>query len=110
MNVRFAAIMAILLGGSLAWAGPVEDPPAKKVIRGEEYRLEIQSVPAAEQKKWDKIYQIDEGGQIFLPFVGKVRVAGKTPRQAEKAIEKSLRSHEIYTSPRIQLSLVIPKG
>ena len=75
---------------------------------GEVYVLSLKGVPIEESQAWDKNYKVDKEGNIKLPLGGKVKIAGKSIKEAEKAIEEHLIDEEIYTVPKIKLKKVRP--
>lgn len=49
--------------------------------------------------------RVDDEGNVFVPLVGKIHVAGDTLRQAEKAIADELLAKQMINSPNVRLRI-----
>lgn len=49
--------------------------------------------------------RIDGDGRIRVPYLGSVRIAGYTVRQAERGIERAYRDNEIYIDPQVTIRI-----
>jgi polysaccharide biosynthesis/export protein len=47
--------------------------------------------------------RVDSGGEVSLPMVGAVKVTGLSTRQAERAIENSLKERGFYNNPKVSV-------
>jgi protein involved in polysaccharide export with SLBB domain len=68
---------------------------------GDSIGIKIAGVPGNEAASVSGTYTIDQHGDINLPYIGKVRVAGMQYGEAQSAIENSYRSRDIFTNPTI---------
>lgn len=66
--------------------------------------IRLSGVPADFVSEVTSQYTVDDEGNLNLPYLNPVKVAGLTMSQAQAAIENQYRQAEIYTSPRILIS------
>ncbi len=73
---------------SLLWCGCVSNPrqtaTSARLVPGD-----CVVIDAAHRTGREKRYEIDSAGDISMPFLGKVRLAGLTLAQAEERLEKA---------------------
>ena len=81
----------------------------KKIIPGQSYSLTFLGIPKMKDIKMNKNYEVDAKGFMKLPIEGRVKVAGLTFRQAEKAIASDYVKRQVFTSPLIKLGLAEKK-
>ncbi len=58
---------------------------------GDPVELRIGGVPNEEQQQVNNVYTVDASGDINLPYINKVKAAGRTPAELARAIEESYR-------------------
>lgn len=68
---------------------------------GDQVEIRLGGVPAEFVNELTAQYQVDDQGNLNLPMISTVRVAGLTISGAQQAIEAKLRAEEIYTNPTI---------
>ena len=68
---------------------------------GDPVELRIGGVPNEEQQQVNNVYTVDTSGDINLPYINKVKAAGRTPAELARAIEESYRANKVYTNPNI---------
>lgn len=92
---RAALLLSILFcGASAAFA--------QATLRvGDPIELRIGGVPNEEQQQVNNTYSVDTNGDINLPYINKVKAAGRSPGELARAIEESYRANKIYTNPNI---------
>lgn len=49
--------------------------------------------------------RVDKDGNVSLPFIGSVHVAGKTVLEAEKTLQDKFRKDQILTNPQVSLNV-----
>jgi polysaccharide export outer membrane protein len=67
--------------------------------------MKLGGVPSTEISAVSGTYTIDGDGNVNLPHVGRVKIAGLTPGAAESTIEKVYKSQEIYTNPNVVITM-----
>ncbi len=70
---------------------------------GDPVDLKISGVPTEEQAQVNNIYSVDANGMVNMPYINKVRAAGRTPAQLASEIEGSYRAAKIFTNPTITI-------
>jgi protein involved in polysaccharide export with SLBB domain len=70
---------------------------------GDPIELKIGGVPNEEQQQVNNIYTVDTEGDISLPYINKVKAAGRTPTDLARAIEETYRAGKVYTNPNITI-------
>jgi polysaccharide biosynthesis/export protein len=84
-------------------SGPVALPNDFTKLRLDTgYSVELEVFGAPEM---NSSLRVDDEGNLFVPLVGKVHVAGDTLRQAEKAIADELVAKEMTNSPSVELRI-----
>jgi polysaccharide export outer membrane protein len=79
---------------------------AQAVLRpGEVIEIRLAGVPPEEIQGFSAQYTIDDQGNLNLPYINTVKVAGVAPSQAQTVIENKLKSEEIYTHPTITIGM-----
>ena len=72
---------------------------------GDVLEIRIANVPPDDQQQWDSLtYTVDESGNLNLPFIGLVKVAGMPASQVQIVIQNKLVADGIYTNPTIALN------
>lgn len=91
--ISLGMLLAVCLNGGPAWSqNGTEAVQAGELVRVDVYRRPELSTTA----------QVDADGNIELPYVGKVHVAGKPEREAAAVVSGALR--RILKNPRVTLS------
>jgi len=74
---------------------------------GDEIKLTLRGIGAAEQEKVNGIYKVGETGSVRLPLLdGMVPATGLTAEQFARAAEAAYKEAGIYTSPAIEVDAV----
>jgi polysaccharide export outer membrane protein len=77
---------------------------AQAVLRvGDPIELRVGGVPNEEQQQLNNIYTVDVSGDVNLPYINKLKAAGRTPAELSRAIEEAYRTNKIYTNPNITI-------
>ena len=97
--LRVAAPAALLLSLAATSAADV----AFRV--GDTMELRIGGVPSEETQLITGSYTVDGEGFINLPHIGKVRAAGLSQADLQRAVEAAYRGGEIYTNPTITITV-----
>ncbi len=88
-------------GGGAPSGTPMVNPSSYElsdVFRiGDFLSVKLRGVPAEDQQDFD--LRVDESGNISLPHIGSLRVAGLTTVQVKDKIEAMYRMGRIYSSP-----------
>ena len=101
--MRFAVPLFILLA-SIAPRLFAQAP----LRAGEIVEIRIAGVPLDEIQQFAGAYQIDDGGQLNVPYIGAVGALGLTASDLQEAIESKLKRDGIYTHPTI--TVLIPNN
>ncbi|MGA0093672.1 MAG: polysaccharide biosynthesis/export family protein [Chthoniobacterales bacterium] len=72
---------------------------------GDTMELRLGGVPSEETALITGSYTVDGEGCINLPHIGKVRAAGLSQSELQRAVEGSYRSGEIYTNPTVTITV-----
>lgn len=70
---------------------------------GDPIELKIGGVPNEEQQQVNNTYTVDASGDINLPYINKVKAAGRSPADLARSIEETYRANKIYTNPNITI-------
>ncbi len=96
--------MRILTATALLLFGLASAASAQALLRvGDPINVTISGVPANEQSQINNIYIVDASGSINLPYINKVKAAGRTPAQLSAEIQEAYRGNKIYTHPTITI-------
>jgi polysaccharide biosynthesis/export protein len=83
--------------------GPAALPDDFAKLRlGTGYQLEFEVFGASEM---NSLLTVDDDGNVIVPLIGAVHVAGDTLREAEKSIAHELVAKEIINSPTVHLKI-----
>lgn len=95
---RFLALFIVLCVSRAAFG--------QAVLRtGETVDLRLSGVPSDEIAQFSAQYPIDDSGNINLPYINLVKIAGLETSQAQTLIEDKLKADKIYTHPTITLAI-----
>lgn len=101
-------LLAALLRGTAALAAPAAAPGTPAALTDPAYRLnpgDHTSVSIFGESDLAAQQMIDHRGQVRLPLIGALPVAGLTVREAEELIEKTYREQEMLRQPQVTLSV-----
>lgn len=79
---------------------PVVTNPDYRLVPRDLIEFQIHSQPDTVTRQ-----RVTASGELQIPFVGTVKVAGQTVREAEKLIERALRDGGFFVSPQVILSV-----
>jgi len=72
---------------------------------GDTLELRIGGVPSEETQLVTGAYTVDGEGFINLPYIGKIKAAGLSQAQLQRAVESAYRGGDIYTNPSITITV-----
>ena len=72
---------------------------------GDQLTIRLAGVPSEEINQVSGVYTVDGGGNINLPYLGKIRAAGLKQAEVQNSIESSYRAKGIYTAPVVTVSV-----
>jgi len=72
---------------------------------GDTMDLKIGGVPSTESSSVSGQYTIDGEGNVNLPYIGRVKIAGLAPGAAQTEIESVYKTRKIYTNPNIVITM-----
>jgi len=72
---------------------------------GDPIEMKLGGVPQADISSVSGTYTIDGEGNVNLPHIGHVKIAGLTPGAAQSTIESVYRARGIYTNPNIVITM-----
>ena len=72
---------------------------------GDTIELKIGGVPATEISAVSGQYTIDGEGNVNLPYISRVKIAGLAPGAAQAVIEGVYKARRIYTNPNIVITM-----
>ena len=78
-------------------------PASAQIKAGKAIQITISGVPAEEKARFDVKYPVSSSGMINMPFIGKVRAAGRKAEDLAADLEKRYKEAEIYTDPVFQV-------
>lgn len=81
-------------------AGQVPSPAQLRIGGGDLLNISVYGVPELAQD-----VRVNNSGDVYLPLIGYVQLAGLTPDQAQTVIENRLREGEFVKSPHVTVFL-----
>jgi len=72
---------------------------------GDTMDLKLGGVPSNETASVSGQYTIDGEGNVNLPYIGRVKIAGLAPGAAQTMIEGVYKARKIYTNPTIVITM-----
>jgi protein involved in polysaccharide export with SLBB domain len=72
---------------------------------GDTMELKIGGVPSTEISSVSGQYTIDGEGNVNLPYIGRLKIAGLAPGVAQSTIESVYKTRKIYTNPNIVITM-----
>lgn len=72
---------------------------------GDQLTIRLAGVPSEDMNQVSGIYTVDGGGNINLPYIGKIHTAGLKQADVQTSIESTYRAKGIYTAPIITVSV-----
>ena len=79
-----------------------EDVPLRS---GDQLTIRLAGVPAEDINQVSGMYTVDGGGNINLPYIGKIHAAGLKQADVQSSIESAYRAKGIYTAPIVTVSV-----
>ena len=73
-------------------------PAELTVAPGDKLKISVQDLPAI-----DGEYVVDDAGNVSLPMIKDVRIAGLGYRETEKALEQALASQQVLLDPTVSV-------
>lgn len=96
------------VGGSGSWVRAVEGPPPAPVRRAEHLRVgDLLRVRVQQADELSTEGRVDAAGDLTLPLLGPVRVAGRTAAAAASEIADRLRQ-DYMRDPHVELEVLEP--
>jgi protein involved in polysaccharide export with SLBB domain len=100
---RLLKLRTIWLLSFLFWTNAAR---AEATLRpGDTIELKIGGVPATEISSVSGQYTIDGEGNVNLPYISRVKIAGLAPGAAQAVIEGVYKARQIYTNPNIVITM-----
>ena len=78
-------------------------PATAQIKAGKAIQIMIAGVPPEEKARFDVKYPVSGSGMINMPFIGKVRAAGRKAEDLAADLQKRYQEAEIYTNPVFQV-------
>jgi len=105
MNTKHShSLIASLFLGLAMLASLVSAQNSNVRLRtGDQLELRIAGVPASEIAVVTGTYRIADDGTLNMPYINKVKVAGKSVPQIQSTIQEAYKRSEIYTNPTITI-------
>lgn len=72
---------------------------------GDQLTIRLGGVPVEEINQVSGIYTVDGAGNINMPYLGKILAGGLKQADVQSSIETAYKSHGIYTTPVITISV-----
>lgn len=97
----FVAVLTVLL----CWGEPAlraDDVPLRS---GDQVMIRLSGVPSEDTAQVSGNYSVDGSGNINLPYIGKIHVAGLKQADVQNSIESAYKAKGIYSSPIITVSV-----
>src|ERR1700675_4496593 len=91
-----------LLNFAFATKVAVADAPLRT---GDQIEMKLGGVPLTGISALSGTYTIDVEGNVNLPHIGRIKIAGLAPGAAESAIENVYKSQDIYTNPTVAITM-----
>ena len=78
-------------------------PASAQIKAGKAIQIMIAGVPVEEKARFDVVFPVAGNGMVNMPFIGKVRAAGRKAEDLAADLEKRYKEAEIYTNPVFQV-------
>lgn len=72
---------------------------------GDQISIRLAGVPSEDISQVSGAYTVDGGGNINLPYIGKIRAAGLRQADVQNSIENAYKARGIYSSPIVTVSV-----
>lgn len=72
---------------------------------GDQVTIRLSGVPADDANQVSAIYTVDGGGNVNLPYIGKIHASGLKQADLQSSIETAYKTAGIYTAPVITVSV-----
>jgi polysaccharide export outer membrane protein len=107
--VAAARAAKVSAGGSIDATSVVHQGPAMVPAHFAQLKLAqgfLLSLNVMEDSDFAGEFRVDESGNIVLPELGSIHVAGKTVPEARQEIAKDLLEHGILNDPQVELNVI----
>jgi len=94
-------VMTLLLACSL----PAIHADDVALRSGDQLSIRLAGVPSEDINQVSGAYTVDGGGNINLPYIGKIHAAGLRQADVQNSIENAYRVKGIYSSPIVTVSV-----
>jgi polysaccharide export outer membrane protein len=94
-------VMTLLLATSLS-AIHADDVALRS---GDQLSIRLAGVPSEDINQVSGAYTVDGGGNINLPYIGKIHAAGLRQADVQNSIENAYKAKGIYSSPIVTVSV-----
>ena len=78
-------------------------PATAQIKAGKAIQIMIAGVPVEEKHRFDVVFPVAGNGMVNMPFIGKVRAAGRKAEDLAADLEKRYKEAEIYNNPVFQV-------
>ncbi len=78
-------------------------PATAQIKAGKAIQIMVAGVPAEETARFKVMFPVAGNGMVNMPFIGKVRAAGRKAEDLAAELEKRYKEAEIYTDPVFQV-------
>jgi polysaccharide export outer membrane protein len=100
-NRARSLVMTLLLATSLS-AIHADDVALRS---GDQLSIRLAGVPSEDINQVSGAYTVDGGGNINLPYIGKIHAAGLRKADVQNSIENAYKAKGIYSSPIVTVSV-----
>jgi len=100
-NRARSLMMTLLLATSLS-AIHADDVALRS---GDQLSIRLAGVPSEDINQVSGAYTVDGGGNINLPYIGKIHAAGLRQADVQNSIENAYKAKGIYSSPIVTVSV-----
>jgi polysaccharide export outer membrane protein len=100
-NRARSLVMTLLLATSLS-AIHADDVALRS---GDQLSIRLAGVPSEDINQVSGAYTVDGGGNINLPYIGKIHAAGLRQADVQNSIENAYKAKGIYSSPIVTVSV-----
>ena len=103
MKLPFYA--SAFLAVCIAMGGAAAQAQQATLRAGDTVEIRLSGVPQEEIGGFSAVQTVDENGNLNIPYIGKIKVAGLDAASAQHTIESRLISDKIYTTPTVTVSV-----
>ena len=95
-----SGLLVFLISGVISCRA--DDVPLRE---GDQLSIRLAGVPIEEITQVSGEYTVDGGGNVNLPYIGKIHAAGLKQADVQSSIENKYKSAGIYSSPIVTISV-----